>query len=149
MQRQVVEHRTTMMKTLLGRQCLWRYANLSNHVQIPQWFCGKVDKLIRFYLAQPIIFLYICWVFTYWCSFTPKVQIAIAGAIAFGFSTYLLIILGLATIPKLLRWVYASGRIWWCFPKAKTRLCPSCLGNGLQLHANHYQMTYYLLISWV
>ena len=117
----------------------------------PSDFIGKVDKLIRF-LPRPAdyLFVYLLNFYLLILFFTPKVRIAIAGAIAFGFSTYLLIILGVGHNTKALAIGYMPlvvlGVIQLFSDKRKRGFVLLALAMGLQLHANHYQMTYYALI---
>ena len=152
MSRQVVEHRADF-----GEEPYWAdnafggmptYQITSTY---PRDFIGKVDKLIRF-LPSPAdyLFVYLLSFYLLMLFFTPKVQIAIAGAIAFGFSTYLLIILGVGHNTKALAIGYMPlvvlGVIHLFYDKRKRGFALLALAMGLQLHANHYQMTYYLLI---
>jgi hypothetical protein len=152
MQRQVVEHRADY-----DEEPYWAdnafggmptYQITSTY---PSDYIGKVDKLIRF-LPRPAdyLFVYLLSFYLLILFFTPKVQIAIAGAIAFGFSTYLLIILGVGHNTKALSIGYMPlvvlGVIHLFYNKRKLGFATLSLAMGLQLHANHYQMTYYLLI---
>ena len=152
MQRQVVDHRADY-----DEEPYWAdnafggmptYQITSTY---PSDFIGKVDKLIRF-LPRPAdyLFVYLLSFYLLMLFFTPKVQIAIAGAIAFGFSTYLLIILGVGHNTKALAIGYMPlvvlGVIQLFSDKRKRGFVLLALAMGLQLHANHYQMTYYALI---
>ena len=152
MQRQVVDHRADY-----DEEPYWAdnafggmptYQITSTY---PSDFIGKVDKLIRF-LPRPAdyLFVYLLSFYLLMLFFTPNVQIAIAGAIAFGFSTYLLIILGVGHNTKALAIGYMPlvvlGVIHLFYDKRKRGFALLALAMGLQLHANHYQMTYYLLI---
>ena len=152
MQRQVVDHRADY-----DEEPYWAdnafggmptYQITSTY---PIDFIGKVDKLIRF-LPRPAdyLFVYLLSFYLLMLFFTPKVLIAIAGAIAFGFSTYLLIILGVGHNTKALAIGYMPlvvlGVIYLFYDKRKRGFALLALAMGLQLHANHYQMTYYLLI---
>ena len=152
MQRQVIEHRSDY-----DEEPYWAdnafggmptYQIVSNY---PSDFIGKLDKLIRL-LPRPADYLFV-YLFSFYLLmlfFTPKVQIAIAGAISFGFSTYLLIILGVGHNTKALAIGYMPlvvlGVIQLFSEKQKRGFALLCLAMGLQLHANHYQMTYYLMI---
>ena len=152
MQRQVVDHRADY-----DEEPYWAdnafggmptYQITSTY---PSDFIGKVDNLIRF-LPRPAdyLFVYLLSFYLLMLFFTPKVQIAIAGAIAFGFSTYLLIILGVGHNTKALAIGYMPlvvlGVIQLFSDKRKRGFVLLALAMGLQLHANHYQMTYYALI---
>jgi hypothetical protein len=152
MQRQLVEHRADYdeepywVDNAFGGMPTYQITST-----YPSDFIGKVDKLIRF-LPRPAdyLFVYLCSFYVLMLFFTPKVQIAIAGAIAFGFSTYLLIILGVGHNTKALAIGYMPlvllGVIQLFSEKRKRGFALLALAMGLQLHANHYQMTYYALI---
>jgi hypothetical protein len=152
MQRQVVEHRADYDEepywadNAFGGMPTYQITS-----KYPSDFIGKVDKLIRF-LPRPAdyLFVYLLSFYLLMLFFTPKVQIAIAGAIAFGFSTYLLIILGVGHNTKALAIGYMPlvvlGVIQLFSEKRKRGFALLALVMGLQLHANHYQMTYYALI---
>ena len=152
MQRQVVEHRAEFDEepywadNAFGGMPAYQITS-----KYPSDFIGKVDKLIRF-LPRPAdyLFVYLLSFYLLMLFFTPKVQIAIAGAIAFGFSTYLLIILGVGHNTKALAIGYMPlvvlGVIQLFSEKRKLGFALLALAMGLQLHANHYQMTYYALI---
>ena len=77
-------------------------------------------------------------------------DLAFLGALAFGFSTYLIIILGVGHNAKAHAIAYMplvlSG-ILMVFNKNYTSgILLTTLASGLELVANHYQMTYYLFI---
>ena len=152
MSRQVVEHRADFdeepywIDNAFGGMPTYQITS-----KYPNDFIGKVDKLIRF-LPRPAdyLFVYLLSFYLLMLFFTPKVQIAIAGAIAFGFSTYLLIILGVGHNTKALAIGYMPmvvlGVIHLFSEKRKLGFGILTLSMALQLHANHYQMTYYVLI---
>lgn len=152
MQRQVVEHRADYDEepywadNAFGGMPTYQITS-----KYPSDFIGKVDKLIRF-LPRPADYLFV-YLFSFYLLmlfFTPKIQIAIAGAIAFGFSTYLLIILGVGHNTKALAIGYMPlvvlGVIQLFSDKRMLGFGLLTLSMALQLHANHYQMTYYVLI---
>jgi len=152
MQRQVVEHRAEYDEepywadNAFGGMPTYQITSA-----FPSDFIGKVDKLIRF-LPRPADYLFV-YLFSFYLLilfFTPKIQIAVTGAIAFGFSTYLLIILGVGHNTKALSIGYMPlvllGVIQLFSEKRKLGFALLTLAMGLQLHANHYQMTYYALI---
>ena len=152
MQRQVVEHRADYDEEPYWADNVFggmpTYQITSTY---PIDFIGKVDKLIRF-LPRPAdyLFVYLLSFYLLMLFFTPNVQIAITGAIAFGFSTYLLIILGVGHNTKALAIGYMPlvvlGVIQLFSEKRKLGFGLLTLSMALQLHANHYQMTYYALI---
>ena len=77
-------------------------------------------------------------------------RIAILGSVAFAFSTYLLIILQVGHNTKALAIAYiplvVSGLVLLRQNKLLPGFLVSLLGISLQIRANHYQMTYYMLI---
>ncbi|MGB0477099.1 MAG: hypothetical protein ACPGHV_02580 [Flavobacteriaceae bacterium] len=152
MQRQVLEHRADY-----DEEPYWAdnafggmptYQITSTY---PYDFVGTLDKLIRF-LPRPAdyLFVYMLSFYLLLLCFTPKFQIAIAGAIAFGFSTYLLIILGVGHNTKALAIGYMPlvvlGLVHVFSNKRMLGFSILTLAMALQIHANHYQMTYYLLM---
>ena len=76
--------------------------------------------------------------------------LAVVGALAFGFSTYLIIILGvghnakahaIAYLPMILGGILLAFRkkYFWGFVL-------TALAMALEINANHYQMTYYFML---
>jgi hypothetical protein len=83
-------------------------------------------------------------------SLNINYRYALFGAIAFGFSTYLIIILGVGHNTKALALGYlpfvVAGFLMILRGNYLKGFLISSLFLGLQVHANHYQMTYYTLI---
>jgi len=77
-------------------------------------------------------------------------KIAVLGSVAFAFSTYLLIILQVGHNTKALAIAYIPLVVAGLVLLRQNKLFPgflvSLLGISLQIRANHYQMTYYMLI---
>ena len=77
-------------------------------------------------------------------------RIAILGSVAFAFSTYLLIILQVGHNTKALAIAYIPLVVAGLVLLRQNKLLPgflvSLLAISLQIRANHYQMTYYMLI---
>ncbi|WP_172917102.1 YfhO family protein [Capnocytophaga canis] len=114
-------------------------------------FIKKIDKAIRF-LPRPADYLFLYFIGLYILLLTLKVDMrtAFIGSIAFGLSTYLIIILGvghnakahaigyfapvLAGILLVFRKKYLWGGLLTAFALA------------LEINANHLQMTYYLML---
>ncbi|QLE02534.1 YfhO family protein [Galbibacter sp. BG1] len=117
----------------------------------PHNYIKKLDKTIRF-LPRPADYLFLYFIGFYVLLLVLKVDWKLAGigALAFGFSTYLIIILGvghnakahaigyfpfvLAGIVLAFRRKYVSGFLLTAFAMA------------LEINANHFQMTYYLML---
>lgn len=116
----------------------------------PHNYIKQLDKVIRF-LPRPADYLFLYFTGFYVLLLVLRVnwKLALLGAIAFGFSTYLIIILGvghnakahaigyfafvLAGILLVFRRRYISGFLLTAFAMA------------LEINANHFQMTYYLM----
>ena len=120
-------------------------------VKYPFDILDKIDKLIRF-LPRPAdyLFVYLVSFFLLLLSMKVKSEYAFFGAIAFAFSTYLIIILGVGHNTKALAIGYAplifAGLFKVLDKKYLSGFILSSIGLGLQINANHYQMTYYFLM---
>lgn len=119
--------------------------------QYPHSYIKKLDQAIRF-LPRPADYLFVYFLGFYILMISLRVRslYAFFGALAFGFSTYLIIILGvghnakahaIAYMPMVLAGVllvfrkkYAIGGLLTLFAVA------------LEINANHFQMTFYLLL---
>ena len=110
-----------------------------------------IDQSIRF-LPRPAdyLFLYLLSFYFLIVSLNINYRYALFGALAFGFSTYLIIILGVGHNTKALALGYlpfiVSGFLLILNQNIVKGFLISTLFLGLQVHANHYQMTYYSLI---
>jgi len=111
----------------------------------------KVDKAIRF-LPRPADYLFVYLLSFYVLLISVKVEqkFAVIGAFAFAFSTYLIIILGVGHNTKALAIGYAPLAIAGVYnlfeKKYLVGFILATLGFGLQINANHYQMTYYFVM---
>jgi len=117
----------------------------------PHDYVKKLDRLIRF-LPRPAdyLFIYFLGFYILLCCLKVDYRLAAMGALAFGFSTYLIIILGvghnakahaLAYMPMLLGGIVLTfrGKYLWGFVLA-------AIAMALEVGANHYQMTYYFML---
>ncbi|UAB80773.1 YfhO family protein [Marixanthomonas sp. SCSIO 43207] len=116
----------------------------------PHNYIKDLDLAIRF-LPRPADYLFLYFIGLYILLLVLKVdyKLAFLGALAFGFSTYLIIILGvghnakahaIAYMPLVLSGILLTFRRKYLYGFLLTTVA-----MGLQLVANHYQMTYYLL----
>ena len=111
----------------------------------------RVDKIIRF-LPRPADYLFVYLLSFYILLISIKVEkkFAVIGAFAFAFSTYLIIILGVGHNTKALAIGYAPLAIAGVYnlfeKKYLVGFILATLGFGLQINANHYQMTYYFVM---
>lgn len=119
--------------------------------QYPHNYIKKLDLALRF-LPRPAdyLFLYLLGFYILLCCLKVDYRLAVLGALAFGFSTYLIIILGvghnakahaIAYLPMLLGGiilVFRKQYVWGFILTA--------LAMALEINANHYQMTYYFML---
>lgn len=116
----------------------------------PHNYIKQLDLTLRF-LPRPAdyLFLYFMGIYILFLVLKVDYKLAFLGAIAFGFSTYLIIILGvghnakahaIAYMPLVLSGILLTfrGKYLWGF-------LLTTVAMGLELVANHFQMTYYLL----
>ncbi len=117
--------------------------------RFPHDYMDKLDRMFRF-LPRPADYLFLYLISFYILMLVMRVpwKIGVLGALAFGFSTYLIIIIGvghnskahaIAYFPLVIAGillVFQKRYIWGFLLTA--------LAMGLEIQANHYQMTYYL-----
>ena len=120
-------------------------------VKYPFDILDKIDKILRF-LPRPADYLFIYLLSFYILLISLKVEkkFAVIGAFAFAFSTYLIVILGVGHNTKALAIGYAPIAIAGVYnlfeKKYLIGFILATLGFGLQINANHYQMTYYFVM---
>lgn len=156
-----IKHYESMVKqqndhrTETGEETYWNnsaYGGMPTYqlgAKFPHDYMDKLDKLIRF-LPRPADYLFLYLLSFYILLLVMRVpwKYAIVGAIAFGFSAYLIIIIGvghnskahaIAYFPLVLAGIllmYQKRYVW--------GFVLTALAMGLEIQANHYQMTYYL-----
>ena len=117
----------------------------------PNNLIKELDLTIRF-LPRPAdyVFLYLMSMYVLLLVMKVDWKLAFLGALAFGFSTYLIIILSaghnlkahaIAYMPLVLSGIILTFRKKYLWGFALT-----AIAMGLELVANHFQMTYYLLL---
>jgi len=117
----------------------------------PHNYIKKLDSLLRF-LPRPADYVFLYFICFYILLLVLKVdwRYALLGSFAFGFSTYFVIILGvghnakahaIAYMPLVLAGIFLVFRKRYLLGFILT-----ALAMGLELSANHFQMTYYLLL---
>lgn len=117
----------------------------------PHNYIKKLDSVLRF-LPRPADYLFLYFLGIYILLLTLKVdyKLAVLGAMAFGFSTYLIIILGVGHNAKAHAIAYMPLVLSGIFLTFQKKYLPGFLlltvAMGLELMANHLQMTYYLLL---
>ena len=117
----------------------------------PYDFVGTVDHVLRF-LPRPADYLFLYFLGFYGLLLVLKTDPlkAFFGALAFGFSTYLVIILGVGHNAKAHAIAYMplviAGFILVYKKKYVVGGLLTMIATALEINANHFQMTYYLLI---
>ena len=117
----------------------------------PHNYIKKLDLFLRF-LPRPAdyLFLYFIGFYILLLSLNVDFKLAALGALAFGFSTYMVIILGVGHNSKAHAIAYMplvlSGIILTFRRKYILGFLLTAIAMGLELVANHFQMTYYLLL---
>jgi Bacterial membrane protein YfhO len=117
----------------------------------PHNYIKKLDLALRF-LPRPADYLFLYFIGFYILLLSLKVDFKLAalGALAFGFSTYLIIILGVGHNSKAHAIAYMplvlAGIILTFRKKYILGFLLTTTALGLQIVANHPQMTYYLLL---
>jgi hypothetical protein len=116
----------------------------------PHNYIKKVDQLLRF-LPRPADYLFLYFLGFFILLYVLKVEwkLAIVGALAFGFSTYLIIIFGaghnakahaIAYMPVVLAGILSVFKRNYLIGFVLT-----ALGMALEINASHPQMSYYLM----
>lgn len=144
-------------KELTGEESYWTnsaFGGMPTYqlgANYPHDYVKKLDHLIRF-LPRPADYLFLYFIGFYILLLCLKVDFRLAalGALAFGFSTYLIIILGvghnakahaLGYIPMVLGGIVLVFR-----KKYLLGFILTALAMALEISANHYQMTYYFML---
>jgi hypothetical protein len=117
----------------------------------PNDYIKKLDQSLRF-LPRPADYLFLYFIGIYILFMVLKIdyKLALLGALAFGFSTYLIIILGVGHNAKAHAIAYMplvlSGILRTFQGKYIQGFLLTAVAMALELVANHFQMTYYLLL---
>jgi hypothetical protein len=117
----------------------------------PHDYVGAIDDVLRF-LPRPADYLFLYFLSFYILMLVLKADPlkAFFGALAFGFSTYLIIILGVGHNAKAHAIAYmpmvVAGFVLVFQRKYILGGLLTMFAVALEVNANHFQMTYYLLI---
>lgn len=117
----------------------------------PHDYIGKFDELLRF-LPRPADYLFLYFLGFYGLLLVLRIDPlkAFFGALAFGFSTYLIVILGVGHNAKAHAIAYMPLVIAGFILVFRKRFLHggilTMLAVSLEITANHFQMTYYLLL---
>lgn len=116
----------------------------------PHDYIGKLDDVLRF-LPRPADYLFLYFLGFYGLLLVLKIDPlkAFFGALAFGFSTYMIVILGVGHNAKAHAIAYMPLVVAGVLLVFKKRYIVggllTMLAVALEINANHFQMTYYLL----
>lgn len=116
----------------------------------PHNYIKKIDLALRF-LPRPAdyLFLYFLGFYVFLLVLKVDYKLSALGALAFGFSTYLIIILGVGHNSKAHAIAYMplvlSGILLVFQKKYIGGFLLTTIALGLELVSNHFQMTYYLM----
>jgi len=120
----------------------------------PHHYIKSFDRFLRF-LPRPADYLFLYFIGLYILLLVLRVKplLAFFGALAFGFSTYLIIILGVGHNAKAHAIAYMplviSGVLLCLRHQYLKGFILLSLGMALEIAANHFQMTYYLTLLCV
>ena len=153
MAKEVNDYRTTT-----GSEPYWAESAFSGMptyqigTYFPHDYLSHLDRLIRF-LPRPAdyLFLYFLGFYILLLAFKVDWKLAIMGSLAFGFSTYLMIIFGAGHNAKAHAIAYMplvlAGVIYVFKKQYLLGFTLTGLATALEIKANHPQMTYYLLFA--
>ncbi|MDB4198974.1 YfhO family protein [Polaribacter sp.] len=142
-------------RTEENREPYWTGASFSGmpayqiSAYYPNDFVRSLDRLLRF-LPRPAdyTFLYFLSFFVLMMALKVNWRLAILGSLAFGFSTYLIIIFGAGHNAKAHAIAYmplvVAGFLWVFQRKYILGFIVTGLAMALEIYTNHIQMTYYL-----
>ena len=155
MQRQILEHRADF-----DEEPFWidnAFVGMPTYQITPRYpydVLRFIESALQF-LPRPadMLFLYLFFFYLFAQSRRFSIPVSVLGSLAYGFSSYYIIILMVGHNTKAMTLAYAPliflGLFQVLIDKKKWGFVWLTLGLALQLHANHLQMTYYTLIMVV
>ena len=144
-------------KTSSGEETYWTnsaFGGMPTYqlgAKYPHNYIKSLDLTLRF-LPRPADYLFLYFIGFYILLLSLKLDFKMAalGALAFGFSTYLIIIIGVGHNSKAHAIAYMplvlAGIIYTFRRKYILGFLLTTIALGLELVANHFQMTYYLML---
>jgi hypothetical protein len=117
----------------------------------PYHFIKDLDSTLRF-LPRPADYLFLLFLSFYVLMLSLKLEyrLAVLGALGFGLSTYFLVVLSVGHNAKAHAIAYLpllfSGMVLTFRKKYWIGATLTAIAMGLELVANHYQMTYYFML---
>lgn len=145
------------LRNTTGEEIYWNeraFAGMPTYqlgAKYPHNYIKQLDYLIRF-LPRPAdyLFLYFISFFILLCCLKVDPLLAFFGSLVFGFSTYMIIIIGVGHNAKAHAIGYMplvlSGFLLVLNNKYLKGGILFCVSLALELVANHFQMTYYLFL---
>lgn len=157
MSKEIKDHRDDT-----GEEALWTNSMFGGmpayqiSVVHPEPVIGPIDKMMKLWSRGGLgkIFLYMVGFYILMMSLNLDYRIAIFGALAYGLSSYLIIILEVGHNSKAVALGYAPAVLAGFIMLFRNKqylwgTVVTALFLGLQIKSNHPQVTYYLLISMV
>ncbi len=154
-----MEHEREIYKQKEGHEIYWTDAAFGGMptyllgASFPHDYTLKLHKILNF-LPRPVNFLFLYFLSFYILMLVMKVdwKLALLGSLAFGFSTYYIIIIGVGHLAKVRAIAYfplVIAGILLVFERKKYvwGFILTTLAVALELNTKHYQMTYYLLFA--
>ena len=154
-----MEHEREVFKQKDGKEAYWTNATFGG---MPTYLLGSsfpndyilsLNKALNFY-PRPVNFLFLYFLSFYILMLVLRIdwKLAILGSLAFGLSTYYIIIIGVGHLAKVRAIAYfplVIAGILLVFERKKYLwgFILTTLAVALELNTKHYQMTYYLLFA--
>jgi hypothetical protein len=154
-----MEHEREVYKEKTGKEVYWTnsaFGGMPTYLlgsSFPYNYTLKFQKALSF-LPRPANFLFLYFLSFYILMLVLKLdwKLAVLGSLAFGFSTYYIIIIGVGHLAKVRAIAYfplVLAGILMVFERKKYLwgFLLTTLALSLEINSGHYQMTYYLLFS--
>ncbi len=154
-----MEHEREVYKEKEGKEIYWTNAAFGGMptyllgASFPYNYTLKLQKALSF-LPRPANFLFLYFLSFYILMLVLKVdwKLAVLGSLAFGFSTYYIIIIGVGHLAKVRAIAYfplVIAGILLVFERKKYLwgFLLTTIALSLEINSGHYQMTYYLLFA--
>jgi len=154
-----MEHEREIYKQKDGKEIYWSNAAFGGMptyltgASFPHDYTLKISKLFNF-LPRPVNFLFLYFLSFYILMLVLKIdwKLAVLGSLAFGFSTYYIIIIGVGHLAKVRAIAYfplVIAGILLVFERKKYLwgFVLTTWAVALEINTKHYQMTYYLMFA--
>ena len=154
-----MEHEREVYKQKDGKEIYWTnsaFGGMPTYMlgaSFPNDYTLRLNKLLNF-LPRPVNFMFLYFFSFYILMLVMKIdwKLAILGSLAFGLSTYYIIIIGVGHLAKVRAIAYfplVMAGILMVFERKKylAGFALTTLALALELNTKHYQMTYYLMFA--